>query len=135
MEAAKLADRAENARQIRTTTAPAGPFEISFTRTQPRPLIARIVVNSRRLLVLLYVLLFAGLGTGAGVLFSDAWAKYRELKLVEADHRRKLAEAEARLAEQEQILKRLQTDPAFLEKVLRRNGYARPGEYIFRFED
>ena len=80
-------------------------------------------------------MLFAGLGTGAGVLFSGEWAKYRELKLVEADHRRKLAEAEARLAEQEQILKRLQTDPAFLEKVLRRNGYARPGEYIFRFED
>lgn len=80
-------------------------------------------------------MLFAGLGTGAGVLFWDAREQYNKLKLDEADHRRRLAEAEARLAEQEQILKRLQTDPAFLAKVLRRNGYAQPGEFIFRFED
>ena len=92
-------------------------------------------MNSHRFILLLYVVLFAGLGTGAGVLFWDAREQYNKLKLDEADHRRRLAEAEARLAEQEQILKRLQSDPAFLEKVLRRNGYAQPGEYIFRFED
>jgi cell division protein DivIC len=92
-------------------------------------------VKSRRFILLIYFVLFAGLGTGAGVLFSDAKGQYDKLKRDEANNRRRLAEAEARLAEQEQILKRLQTDPVFLEKVLRRNGYAQPGEYIFRFED
>lgn len=92
-------------------------------------------MNSRRSIVLFYVVLLAGLGTGGGVLVSDAWGEYKKLQADEAALRRRLAEAEHRLAEQEQILKRLQTDPTYLEKVLHKNGYARPDEYIFRFED
>ena len=91
-------------------------------------------MNSRRLIVTLYVLLFAGLGVGAGALFIDARAEYLELKQAEADGKRRLAAAQLRLAEQERILERLRSDPEYVEKVLRRLGYAKPGEYIFRFE-
>ena len=92
-------------------------------------------MNSRRFIVILYVVLLASLGTAAGVMFYDAQAEYAQLKLAEAKNRRLLGEAEARLATQEQILHRLQTDPVYLEKVLRRNGYVKPDEYIFRFPE
>jgi cell division protein FtsB len=92
-------------------------------------------VNSRRLIVTLYALLFVGLAVGAGALFIDARAEYNQLKLAEADAKRRLAEAQAELARRKQILERLQTDPEFVEKVIRqRLGYAKPGEYIFRYE-
>lgn len=85
--------------------------------------------------MLIYVVLLASLGTGAGVLFYDARAELVQLRLKEAENRRLLAEAEARLAAQEEILRRLQTDPVYLEKVLRKNGYAKPDDYIFRFPE
>ncbi len=89
----------------------------------------------RRLILTLYVLLFGGLSIGAGALFVDAQREYRQLKQAETDGKRRLAEAQTRLAEQEKILQRLRTDPEFVEKVIRqRLGYAKPGEYIFRFE-
>jgi len=98
-------------------------------------LIARQIVNSRHFILTLYVLLFAGLGTGGGILFEDAREEYQQLKLTEAKNRQLLAEAEARLAAQEEILRRLQTDPVYLEKVLRRNGYTKPEEYIFVYPE
>ena len=54
----------------------------------------------------------------------------------EATSRRRLAEAEAKLREQEKILERLRNDPVYVEKVIRRRlGYAKPEEFIYRFED
>jgi cell division protein DivIC len=92
-------------------------------------------VNLRRLFITLYVLLFAGLGVGAGALFVEAKAEYDQLKQAEADGKRRLADAQARLAEQERMLQRLRTDPKYVEDVMRQNlGYAKPGEYIFRYE-
>jgi cell division protein DivIC len=92
-------------------------------------------VNSRRLLVTLYALLFVGLGVGAGALFIDARAEYNQLKQAEAARKQQLAEAQTRLAEQEKILERLRTDPKFVEDTIRRRlGYAKPGESILRFE-
>jgi cell division protein DivIC len=93
-------------------------------------------VNFRRLILSLYVLLFAGLGVTGGVLFLDARAEYGRLVQVEAGNRRRLAEAQERLRTQEKVLERLRTDPAFVEKVIRKRlGYAKPDEYIFRFEE
>ena len=93
-------------------------------------------MNPRRLIVTLYVVLFLGLGAGAGALFLDARAEYNQLKQAEASSQRHLAAAQARLAEQERILQRLRTDPDFVEKVIRqRLGYTKPGDYIFRFEN
>lgn len=93
-------------------------------------------MNSHRLIVSLYVVLFLGLGAAAGALFLDARAEYNQLKQAEATSKRRLAEAQTRLAEQERVLQRLRTDPEFVEKVIRqRLGYAKPGDFIFRFEN
>jgi cell division protein DivIC len=93
-------------------------------------------VNSNRVITSLYLVLFAGLGLTAGILFLEARGEYNRLKQVEANNRRTLAEAEVRLREQEKILERLRHDPAFVEKVIRRRlGYAKPDEFIFRFQE
>lgn len=90
----------------------------------------------RRVIVALYLLMFLGLCTASGVYFWQAREEYNRLRRIEADTRQRLAEAEARLSEQEKILERLRTDPVYVEKVIRRRlGYAKPEEFIFRFED
>ena len=110
-------------------------FEISFTPAGPWPFIAARNVDTRRLILLLYFVLLTGFGIWAGGLFVEARAEYVQLKQTQAAAEAKLAAAKARLAEQERILERLKTDPAFVEKVIRqRLGYARPGDLIFRFD-
>jgi cell division protein FtsB len=94
-------------------------------------------VNSRRLITLLYVVLLAGFGAGAGVLLLESRAEYDKLKQDQAASIAKLAAARSRLQEQQRMLERLDTDPVFVEKVIRKElGYARPGvgEVIFRFD-
>ncbi len=93
-------------------------------------------MNSRQLIVSLYVILFGGFGVGAGVLFFEARAEYKQRKLVEAANRQRLAVEEARLRAQQKILERLRNDPVYVEKVLRdRWHYAKPGEVIYRFPE
>jgi len=93
-------------------------------------------VNLRRLIISLYLMLFLGAGATSGYFLWQAREEYARLQRLEADTRRRLAEAEARLKEQERILDRLRNDPAYVEKVIRRRlNYAKPDEYIFRFED
>lgn len=90
----------------------------------------------RRLIVAVYLLLFLALSVASGVYFWEAREEYNRLKQIEAASRRRLAELEARLVEQEKILERLRNDPVYVEKVIRRRlGYAKPEEFIFRFED
>lgn len=92
-------------------------------------------MNSRRLIVLLYVVLLTGFGAGAGALLMDAQEEYGKLKKDQAASAAKLAAAKNRLQEQQRILERLRSDPTFVEKVIRNElGYARPGEVIFRFD-
>jgi cell division protein FtsB len=99
-------------------------------------LIAGVTVNQRSLIVMLYSVLFLGLGGGALALLRDAVGEYNQLKLAESTSQRRLADAQTRLAEQEKILVRLRADPVFVEKVIRqRLGYAKPGEFVFRFEN
>lgn len=93
-------------------------------------------MNPRTLIATLYLVLFLGLGGGAAALFLDANREYKQLKQAEADGQRRLAEAQKRLADQQKILERLKSDPEFVEKVIRqRLGYAKPGDYVFRFEN
>jgi cell division protein DivIC len=93
-------------------------------------------VNFRRVILSLYLLLFAGLGVTGGVLFMDARAEYDRLEEVEAANRARLSEAQARLQAQERVLERLRTDPAYVDKVIRKKlGFAKPDEFIFRFEE
>ncbi len=94
------------------------------------------MVNLRRVIVGFYFVLFLGVGLTAGVIFLQARAEYDQLKQQEAASRRRLAESEARLREQEKIIERLRNDPAYVEKVIRRRlNYAKPDEFIFRFQD
>jgi cell division protein DivIC len=93
-------------------------------------------VNSRHLILSLYVLLFAGLGIAGGYLFLDARHEYSQLVQVESLNRERLAEAQERLKSQEKVLDRLRNDPAFVDQVIRKKlGFAKPDEDIYRFED
>ena len=90
----------------------------------------------RRVIVGFYLVLFLGLGLTSGVLFWQTRAEYNRLRQLEAQSQRRLAEVETRLREQEKILERLRTDREYVEKVIRRQlHYARPDEFVFRFED
>ena len=90
----------------------------------------------RRVIVGFYLVLFLGLGLTSGVFFWQTQAEYRRLRQLETQSQRRLAEVETRLREQEKILERLRTDREYVEKVLRRQlRYARPDEFVFRFED
>jgi cell division protein FtsB len=93
-------------------------------------------VNLRRFILSLYLIFILGLGVAAGVYFLEARAEYDRLHRIETENRRRLAEAEARLKQQEIVLERMRTDPGYVEKVIRRKlGYAKPDEFIFRFEN
>lgn len=89
----------------------------------------------RRLIIFFYLLLFLSLAAGSGVFFWQTRREYNRLLEMETKAKIRLAEAEQKLKEQEKILERLRTDPAYVEMVIRRRlGYAKPDEYIFRFE-
>lgn len=108
---------------------------MSFTRAAPVLFITSRAVNSRRVIVLLYIVLLTGFGAGAGALLLDARAEYDKLKQDQAASQAKLAAARTRLQEQQLILERLKNDPAYVEKVIRKQlGYAKPGEVIFDFD-
>jgi len=93
-------------------------------------------VNARRFIISMYLVVFAGTLLMSGVFFWQTRAEYRQLQEVERRSARRLAELELRLKEQQVILERLRNDPAFVERVIRRQlKYAKPDEYIFRFEE
>ena len=80
--------------------------------------------------------LFVCLGAATGVFFVRAWQDYQLLRAQETTMATRLAKAEAQLKDQERVLQRLRTDPAYVERVIRRKlGYARADEFVFRFED
>ncbi len=93
-------------------------------------------VNLRRLIVVLYLLLFVGIAIGSGVFFWRSREEYQHLLRAEQMAKVRLAEAQQKLKEQETVLERLRNDPAYVEMVIRRHlGYAKPGEKIFLFSE
>lgn len=93
-------------------------------------------MNLRRCIIALYLVLIGGIGVAAGVFFVEARQEYARLNSIQVESRRRVAEAELRLKYQEKVLERLSSDPAYVEKVIRRKlGYARPDEFVFRFEN
>jgi cell division protein FtsB len=93
-------------------------------------------VNLRRLIFSLYLALFAGVSVTAGLYFYNTRKEYNTLKGIELKNQLLLEEAERRVAEQQQILERLRTDPDYVEKVIRKKlGYTKEGETIFRFDN
>jgi len=106
-----------------------------FARDARSAWLASIAVNSRRVVIIIYTLVFFAVSGVFGVSLWQTHAEYLQLCAQEAVSRRRLAEAEQRLREQDQILARLRSDPAYVERVIRQQlGYARPDEFIFRFE-
>lgn len=90
----------------------------------------------RKIILAVYLALFAALSVMAGLYFVDMREEYARLKTREAQDRRHLEQAENTLADQQRTLDRLEHDPAYVEMVIRRNlGYAKPDEAIFRFSN
>ncbi len=89
-----------------------------------------------RLFLVVCALVAAGVLAGLTVVLAQTRAEYERVREVEVQTRRRLAEVETRLAEQEVVLERLRTDPAYVEMVIRRRlGYAKPDEFVFRFDE
>lgn len=93
------------------------------------------VVKLRRFIITFYLVLFVSVAAGSAGFFWQTRAEYNRLKDMEAASRSRLALAEERLRDQQRMLERLRSDPAYVEMVIRRRlGYAKPDEFIFRFE-
>ena len=89
-----------------------------------------------RLILLVAALACVGVIGLLGTVLWQTRAEYAQVLQVEAETRQRLAEVEARQAEQEVVLDRLRNDPAYVERVIRsRLGYAKPEEFVFRFSD
>lgn len=90
----------------------------------------------RRVFIAIYVVLLVGGLTVAGLFFKQTRDEYNHVKLVNAQTTRRLAEANARLKEQNRALERLRSDPTYIEAEIRRRlGYAKTDEFIFRFHE
>ena len=93
-------------------------------------------MNWNRAINTVYAALFLVVTGWAGLFFLQMHRELTALKAQEAENRQRLAVAEARLKEQQEYLTRLQNDPELVERVIRRKlGYARPEEFVFRFEE
>lgn len=89
----------------------------------------------RRLMLVFYIALFGCVAGVSGTFFWRAHKEYARLREVQAANQRKLAQAELKLQQQEETLRRLRTDPEYVKQVIRRRlGYAKPDEYIFSFD-
>lgn len=89
----------------------------------------------RRSVVAFYALLFVALTLFAGLFFLRTYAEVTALEAQERDTRLRLAELRTHLANQEDKLVRLRSDPVFVERAIREKlGYARPEEVVYRFE-
>lgn len=89
-----------------------------------------------RLVIAVCALVSLGVITGLAVVLSQTRAEYARVRQTETQVRQRLAEVEIKLAEQQVVLDRLRNDPAYVEMVIRRRlNYAKPEEFVFRFED
>tara|TARA_B110000305_G_scaffold225054_1_gene271203 strand:- start:13521 stop:13802 length:282 start_codon:yes stop_codon:yes gene_type:complete len=90
----------------------------------------------RRLILILYSLVFVALAVGSVTFFWQTKSEYDRLKEFGRVMQERFVVAEEQLAHQEEMLRRLREDPAYVEMVIRRRlGYAKPDELIFRFDE
>ena len=94
------------------------------------------LVTARHVIVWIYAGLFVGLGLLSGGFFFQTYQEYAQLQRVDTESRQRLAQAEQRLKEQEQVLDRLRNDPAYVRRIIRQQlRYAKPSELIFHFDE
>jgi cell division protein DivIC len=93
-------------------------------------------VNLSKLIQGLFIAAFAGITLWGVGFFLAMHRELQGLRAQEATNQRRLAEAEAKLQEQEKYLDRLRHDPALVERLIRQKlGYAKAEEFVFRFEE
>ena len=91
-------------------------------------------MNLRRLIISVYILLFVGAAVPAGLFFMVAKEEYKKLKVTEMQNEQRLADAQAKLAEDQRILERLKTDPGFVQQCIEKQlGYVKPESQVYRF--
>ncbi len=89
-----------------------------------------------KLILGFYGAMFVAVTLCAGVFFVQMSRDLTALKAQEAANQRRLNEAESLLQAREKYLDQLRHDPALVERIIREKlGYARPQEFVFRFED
>jgi cell division protein DivIC len=89
----------------------------------------------RQILIGIYAMVFVAIAVGSTTFFWQTRSEYLRQKEIARVTNERLLVTEARLSEQQKILQRLETDPAFVETLIRRRlGYVKPDELIFRFE-
>lgn len=82
------------------------------------------------------MVLFTALLLWAVTFFVQMHRELKTLQAQETTNRKRLADAEAKLQQQEKYLDRLRHDPALVEQLIRQKlGYARGDEFVFRFEE
>lgn len=70
----------------------------------------------------------------AGFFFMDSKEEYKKLKITEMQNEQRLADAQAKLAEDQKTLERLKTDPAFVQQCIEKElGYVKPESQVYRF--
>ena len=93
-------------------------------------------MNWPKIITGIFLAIFAVTAIWSGVFFLEMRRDLVALRTQEALNRRRLAEAQQRLADQQRYLERLQHDPALVESIIRQKlGYVRKDEFVFRFEE
>lgn len=93
-------------------------------------------MNISKVILGVFCALFAAVTLWAATFFVQMHRDFTALRAQEALNQRRLAEAEARLQAQEKYLDQLRHDPVLVERLIREKlGYAKPEEFVFRFEE
>ena len=93
-------------------------------------------MNFSKVIQVFFAVVFTAITLWATAFFVQMHRELKALRAQEAANQRRLAEAEARLKQQEQYLERLKHDPALVEVLIRQKlGYAKGDEFVFRFEE
>ena len=93
-------------------------------------------MNFSKTIQVLFAVVFAAIALWATAFFVQMHRELKALQAQEVASQRRLAEAEARLQQQERYLDRLKHDPALVEVLIRQKlGYAKGDEFVFRFEE
>jgi cell division protein FtsB len=94
------------------------------------------MTNWPKIVTGIYGALFVGVALWATSFFLQIHREVAALRALESANRARLAAAETRLQQQQKYLEQLRSDPALVERVIRRKmGYSRPDEFVFRFEE
>jgi cell division protein FtsB len=111
---------------------PAAYYGVVHTKTLGTK--AGAPVTARRVIIWIYAAVLIGLGLLSGGFFFQTYKEYVQLHRIETESRQRLAVADQRLKEQEQVLDRLRNDPYYVKKIIRLQlRYAKPSEFVFRF--